>query len=329
MAIFPGRGDASSWPTGTAATDLTPPPKMTDEALALFMPSTARAATLPLEKLPLDASEGRAQIMLVADQPVPVLHSDGHRPAPYRGGIGPDAPQVGRLMRGLGPEATLLWNSFITNYNDRSQESVIPKDLPLNEIDPRWQGKLNWFGPYADSDLSYITTKPGRGDLMPHADTSPGSSKRPGHIYAIGTAADTNGGLAPVAILDYESRPGQPVRYYGQYQFEYTPTSDGGLQVDISEWNPANANLFEAVTKDIAGRKHALNGLTEYKYDAGGHLVSAAHYLAEARNKQTPENSNPPPVNTNRPLLYLANGNASINDRPKLLFFDLFGQPPS
>jgi hypothetical protein len=321
-----------------APNDETKSNRLGDQAIALLAPSTARAAELVAQP---STDEANARVWLVADQPVPVLHGGDRRPHQYKGGIGPDAPQVGAIMRRLGPEAALAWDSFIKNYNDRSSESVIPKDLPLNEIDTPFKGKLDWYGPYADSDLSFVGTQGGR-DLKPYADTSAGSSKAPGHIYAVGTTQDNTGKLAPVEILDYESRQGQAVRYYGQYQFKYTNTDDGGLQVDISQWNPAKGNLYEPVTTDIAGQKHALNGLTEYKFDKNGNLISAAQFIATAANQPTAMNgNNPTPVNTNKPILSLQFGDGGqafdgkthlpLSDwnlslaAPKLMYFDLFG----
>jgi hypothetical protein len=319
-----------------APTDADPQtPHVNAEALALLFRPTS-AVYRPTDK-------ADARVWLVADEPVPVLHSTGRTPAPYKGGIGPDAPELGRQIRLLGPEASMLWQSFLQNYNDRSQESVIPKDLPLNEIDAKFQGKTQWFGPYADSELSYVGTKiapiqPEIRDLKQFADTTPGSSKVPGHIYAVGMAAGTQ---TPAEILEYESRAGQAVKYFGQYQFEYTKTADGGLQVDISQWKPVSAN-FEPVKKEIAGKMHALNGLTEYKFDKDGHLTSAAEYVASPDNMPSALNgNNPRPVNTNKPIISLqfdGNGHATdgnshlpITDwnltlaAPKFMYFDLFG----
>jgi hypothetical protein len=334
MAFFEGFNPQNG---STPPDDSARSPELNRQALALFRPSAEPAVWR--------STDDSAKFLRVADEPdpVPVLHSNPRTPAPYKGGIGPDAPELGRRIRMLGPEATMLWNSFLAKYNDRSQESVIPKDLQLKEVGSQFKGKVDWYGPYADSELSYTGTKidpiqPELRDLKQFADTTPGSSKSPGHIYAVGMAAGTK---TPSEILEYESRAGQPVRYYGQYQFEYTKTSDGGLQVDISQWNPATAKN-EPVKKEIAGKMHALNGLTEYKFDKDGHLTSAAEYIATADNKPTALNgNNPTPVNTNKPLLSLQFGsdgqvvdNAThlpisdwdlAKDAPKFMYFDLFG----
>jgi hypothetical protein len=281
-------------------------------------PTACPAQPMVVEPIPSGSYDGQ----------VPVLHGDDRKPAPYQGGIGTDAPQLGQILKRMGPEASLAWDSFIKNYNDRSQESVLPRNLPLNEIDAPLKGKLSWYGPFADSDMSYVATPSGR-DFKPYADTTPGSSKEAGHVYAIGSAKDAVGAPAPFAILDYESRDVQNPQYYGQYQFQYTNTSDCGLQVDITQWNPAKGNLYEPMTKDIAGTKHAMNGLTRYKFDAKGNLTSAEEYLAFNMNKplvslQFQNGSNGVDALTGQPLdawrLKLAS--------PKLMFFDLFGPKP-
>ncbi|HEY9774531.1 MAG TPA: hypothetical protein V6C81_12080 [Planktothrix sp.] len=256
------------------------------------------------------SGQGNGQGPLPSD--VPVLHGNPNQQhAEYPGGIGPDANQVGSIMRQAGPQANFMYQLFIHTYNSRANENWLPANLALREISPEAKNQIAQWHLKSDLDIYGREPSLGNRDLKPRSDMpdTPGSAKNPGHMYAFGM--DKNG--LPVDVLEYYRDKQGNIDYYGQYLISYNKDKQGDTVVDVSDYAASNQTQAYGPSRNIAGINHTLMGVTRYYESANNTVLRAERYSA---------------TNLERPLYAV---NFDNNHRsagtlaPQFYFFDLFG----
>jgi hypothetical protein len=196
---------------------------------------------------------------------VPVLRGNPNATPPeYPGGIGDDVNDTRRAIGALGPEARMMFELFERTYNSRAGENILPGNLPLKEVDPARRANIVKWELLGDSQIYQPKNALGGRDLKPISDVNPGSSKNPGHMYAIGYNKD---GLPSDVLEYYRDTTANKVVYQKQYQIDCRQLPPGGAVgfiFDVKElWAPGQTRNFGA-KQNIAGIEHTLGGVTRW-----------------------------------------------------------------
>jgi hypothetical protein len=200
-------------------------------------------------------------------QDVPVLHGDPNRPAPeYPGGIGPDARIIGRTMDAAGPGPRVMWELFTKTYNSRSKENVLPSNLPLVEVAPQAQAKIDHWMLMGDSDLNQPRAEYNNRNLRP------GPDKEPGHIFAVGVNKEGN----PINVVEYYWGD-KSVVYAGQYQIAYSRDNQGLMHSRIDHYN-ADQSSIPGPRAVIGQSRNVYEGTTEYISNNQNQVISMRKY---------------------------------------------------
>ncbi|CAN5384171.1 hypothetical protein BH10CYA1_BH10CYA1_52210 [soil metagenome] len=201
-------------------------------------------------------------------QDVPVLHGDPNRPAPeYPGGIGPDARISGRIISSAGPAPRLLWEMFVKTYNSRAKENVLPSQLPLVEVAPAAQAKIDHWMLMGDSDMSQPRPEYNSRNLRP-------GPEQKGNVFAVGVNKEGN----PINVLEYYWGDKQMI-YAGQYQISYSKDNHGMLHSRIDHYKtdaPAaigprtaigqSMNVYEGSTEYVSNNQNQMLSVRRFDY---------------------------------------------------------------
>ncbi len=207
---------------------------------------------------------GNAQLTPVQTRPdLPVLHGDPNRRAPeYPGGIGPDAALTGRIVSAAGPGPRLLWELFTKTYNSRAKENVLPSQLPLSEVAPQAQAKIDHWMLMGDSDLSQPRSEYNNRNLRP-------GPEQKGHVFAVGVNKEGN----PVNVLEYYWGDKEMI-YYGQYQISYSRDNQGYMHSRIDHYNAKDQTAAPGPRAVIGNSLNVYEGTTEYVSNNQNQVVS-------------------------------------------------------
>jgi hypothetical protein len=259
-------------------------------------------------------------------------------PPEYPGGIGSDINDTRRAIGALGPEARMMFELFERTYNSRAGENYLPSQLPLKEIDPDRKANIVKWELMGDSQLYQPKAALGGRDLKPVSDINPGSSKNPGHMYAIGYNRD---GLPSDVLEYYRDTTANKIVYRKQYQFDYHKMPDGnpiGYEIDVKELFAPGETRSYGMHKNIAGIDHTLGGITKWYESPNSKFIGVEQFSGWQMDKARLQmNFNGAAVETstikqdgsyNRQSFIGPSADRVISQlSPNFYFFDLFGPP--
>ncbi len=199
-------------------------------------------------------------------QDVTVLHGDPNRPAPeYPGGIGPDAQITGRIISSAGPAPRLLWEMFTKTYNSRAKENVLPSQLPLVEVAPAAQAKIDHWMLMGDSDMSQPRPEYNNRNLRP-------GPEQKGNVFAVGVNKEGN----PINVVEYYWGDKQMI-YAGQYQISYSKDTYGMMHSRIDHYK-ADAPGAIGPRAQIGQSMNVYEGSTEYVSNQQNQMLSVRRF---------------------------------------------------
>ncbi len=260
-------------------------------------------------------------------------------PPEYPGGIGADVDDTRRAVGALGPEARMMFELFERTYNTRAGENYQPANLQLREVDPNRKGNIVKWQLFGDSQLYQQRPELGGRDLKPVSDDNAGSSKSPGHMYAIGYNKD---GLPSDVLEYYRDTTANKIQYYKQYQLDYKvdtdPQSAIKYEISVKElFAPGQTRSFGA-HQNVAGIDHTLGGMTRWYEGANSNFLGVEQFsgwqLDKARLRMN-FNGGAVETQTIRPdgTYNMESSVGPLKDRTisqlsrNFYFFDLFGPP--